>query len=55
MLESNLVEALRLVEVLDFKLFDPLAQNSVHLAHVDKLVVDFVDSGRLLLGGQIFS
>lgn len=42
------------MEVLDFKLFDPLSQHSVHFAHVDELVVDFIDSGRLLFGCQIF-
>ena len=45
MLEAALVEALAChVEVLHLELLDALTQDTIHFAHVDELVVDFVDA-----------
>ena len=50
MLKARLVEALRRhVEVLDLELLDAVAEDAIHLAHVDELVVDFVHAaGRIV-------
>ena len=50
LLKARLVEALRgHVEVLDLELLDAVAEDAVHLAHVDELVVDFVHAaGRIV-------
>ena len=49
LLGARLVEALRChVEVLDLQLLDPLSKHSIHLAHVDELVVDFVDASGVV-------
>ena len=43
MLKARLVEALRgHVEVLDLELLDAVAEDAIHLAHVNELVVDLV-------------
>ena len=62
---GHLVEALRgHVEILDFKLLDTLTKDAIHFAHVNKFVVDFVDTASswllvhisgLLGGGLIFT
>ena len=52
--EARLVKTLRChVEVLHFKLFDPLTKYSVHLSHMDQLVVDFIDPASVLSLGRI--
>ena len=50
MLKTALVEALaRHVEVLHLELLDALTQDTIHFAHVDELVVDFVDAPCTIL------
>ena len=36
------------MEVLDLELLDAVAEDAVHLAHVDELVVDFVDASGVV-------
>ena len=33
------------MEVLNFELLDSLAEDSIHLAHMNQFVVDVIDSG----------
>ena len=50
MLKATLVEALaRHVEVLHLELFDTLAQNTIHLTHVDELIVHLIDAACAIL------
>ena len=49
LLEAGLVEALRRhMEVLNFELFNALAEDSIHLTHVYQLIVYFIDAARTL-------
>ena len=49
-LKAALVETLTChVEVLHLELFDTLAQDSIHLTHVDELIVDFVHAACAIL------
>ena len=50
MLKAALVEALTChMEVLHLELFDALAQDSVHLTHVDELIVNLIDAACTIL------
>ena len=41
------------VEVLNFELFDTIAQNSIHLSHVNEFVVNFIDLGWRFLASIV--
>ena len=50
MLKAALVEALaRHVEVLHLELFNALAQHTIHLTHVDELIVHLIDAACAIL------
>jgi hypothetical protein len=57
MFEARLAEALGChVEVLNFELLDALSKDSIHLPHVDQLIVHFVDvSSFVVISGSWFS